>query len=172
MPRKFLRRFLPDHKQVRAMRGIHLFGTLLHDPNLWHLNRRSVAGGAAVGLFCAFVPIPFQMVLAAAIAIIARVNLPIAAAGVWVSNPFTMPPLFYFAYRVGKSLLGMEGGNGFHFELSFAWLGSELEAVWAPFLLGCFVLGSISALFAYMLVRGLWRLQVIRYWQQRKHRVN
>jgi len=55
----------------------------------------------AVGLFCAFVPLPIQMLLAAAAAIIFRVNLPISVGLVWITNPVTIPPMFYFCYKVG-----------------------------------------------------------------------
>ena len=94
MPRKFLRRFLPAAHQIRREGTLKVFGALLHNPNLWHLNRNSVAGAVSVGLFIAFVPAPGQMVLAAAAAIAVGRNLPIAVLMVWVSNPLTMPPLF------------------------------------------------------------------------------
>ncbi|MCB1903170.1 MAG: DUF2062 domain-containing protein, partial [Gammaproteobacteria bacterium] len=76
MPKQIIKRFAPDHEVIRNHKHLRIFGNLLHDPNLWHMNRRSVSGAFAVGLFWAFIPIPMQMVAAAAIAIIARVNLP------------------------------------------------------------------------------------------------
>ena len=97
---------MPDHQTIKEHKHLKIFGKLLHDGNLWHLNRRSVSGAFAVGLFCAFVPIPSQMILAAAIAIIIRVNLPISVALVWISNPITMPPIFYAAYKFGAYVMG------------------------------------------------------------------
>ena len=70
MAKKLIRRYLPDPHKIRDHKHLRLFGTLLHDPNLWHLNRRSVSGAFAVGLFMAFVPMPFQMIPAAALAIL------------------------------------------------------------------------------------------------------
>jgi uncharacterized protein (DUF2062 family) len=169
MPRKFFRRFLPDHREVREHRLLKVFGSLLHDPNLWHLNRRSVAGGVAVGFFCAFVPVPSQMLLAAAVAIVARVNLPLAMTATFITNPVTMAPMFFLAYKLGAALLGLPH-RPFHFEMSLHWLGSELAAIWAPFLLGCLVLGTLSGAAGYLTVRGLWRLHVVRYWHARRRR--
>jgi uncharacterized protein (DUF2062 family) len=167
MPRKFIKRLLPDHRKVRDHRHLRLFGKLLHDPNLWHLNRRSAAGAFAVGLFVAFVPIPFQMVLAAAVAILVRVNLPLSAALVWLTNPITMPPMFYFAYRVGAWLL-QTPPREVTFEISAEWLATEMGAVWEPFLLGCFVCGAVSASIGYFAIRGLWRLQLVRHHRRKK----
>ncbi|MFO8025863.1 MAG: DUF2062 domain-containing protein, partial [Thiohalophilus sp.] len=107
MPRKFIRKFMPDHDKIRNHVQLNrIFGTLLHDPNLLHLNRRSVSSAFAVGLFMAFVPVPFQMLLAAAAAIIVRCNLAIAVALVWITNPVTMGPIFFFCYKVGTWFLG------------------------------------------------------------------
>jgi uncharacterized protein (DUF2062 family) len=161
MPKKFIKRFMPNHNVIREHKHLRIFGSLLHDPNLFHLNRRSVAGAFAVGLFCAWVPIPFQMVLAAALAIPLRVNLPVSVALVWFSNPLTMPPLFYFAYALGTWILGIPERK-FHFELSFEWLGSGLAAVWEPFLLGCFVMAVTSSFLGYVIMRLLWRISILR----------
>lgn len=160
---------MPDHHTIREHKYLKFFGTLLHDPNLWHLNRRSVSGAFAIGLFVAFIPIPFQMVVAAAAAIAARVNLPIAASLAWVTNPLTMGPLFYFAYKIGAWILGREATE-FHFEASFEWLMSELGAIWAPFLLGCFIIGLVSAVMGFVSMRLLWRLHVARYLKKRRLR--
>ena len=39
---------MPDHKLIREHKHLRIFGSMLHDPNLFHLNRRSVAGAFAV----------------------------------------------------------------------------------------------------------------------------
>jgi hypothetical protein len=101
VPKKLIKRYLPDHQTLRTHRHLQVFGARLHDPNLWHLNRRSASGAFAVGLFVAFIPLPLQMLLAAALAIVTQVNLPVSVALVWITNPVTMPPIFYFCYRVG-----------------------------------------------------------------------
>jgi len=168
MPKKFLKRYLPDHEKIRSNKTLNrLFGTLLHDPNLLHINRRSISGAFFIGLSMAFVPVPFQMVLAAGLAIYFRVNLPISVGLVWITNPFTMPPIYYFCYELGQYILGGTIEN-IVFETSLHWLLSVLSEIWKPFLLGSLVAGIVSATAGMLLVRLLWRLQVVRHWQKRK----
>lgn len=170
MPKKFIKKYMPDHEKIRNHPHLNkVFGTLLHDPNLLHLNRRSVSAAFAVGLFMAFVPVPFQMVLAAAAAIIVRCNLPISVGLVWVSNPITMPPLFYFCYLVGTWILGTKEQE-FAFELSMDWLMTGLVHIWEPFLLGCAIVGLVSAAIGYFTIRLLWRMQVLTNLKRRKER--
>ena len=170
MPKKFLKRLMPDHRTIREHRHLRFLGTLLHDPNLWHLNRRSASGAVAVGLFIAWVPIPFQMLVAAIGAILFRVNLPLSSALVWITNPLTMPPMFYFAYLVGGWVLGGVSVDHIAFELSLQWLTTELVLIWQPFLLGCFIMGTLSAAAGYLSIRGLWRLHLVKYYRTRKLR--
>ncbi|HKK16744.1 MAG TPA: DUF2062 domain-containing protein, partial [Gammaproteobacteria bacterium] len=70
--RSFLKKYLPEHAHFREHRYLRHFGELLHDPNIWHLTRRSSAGGVATGLFCAFIPLPIHMIVAAALSILFR----------------------------------------------------------------------------------------------------
>jgi Uncharacterized protein conserved in bacteria len=167
MPKKFLKRIMPDHRVIREHRHLRIFGKLLHDPNLFHLNRRSASGAFANGLFWAFVPMPFQMLPAALFAILFRVNLPLSIALVWVTNPLTMPPIFYFCYKVGSWLLDVPV-HEMEAAFSIEWLQAELSLIWQPFLLGCFVVATLSSLLGYFGVRGLWRLHLIRHWQHKK----
>ncbi len=160
---------MPHPSRITGNAMIRKLGPWIQDPGLWHINRRSVSGAVALGIFCAFIPVPFQMFVAALGAILFRVNILIAVPMVWVSNPFTMPPLFYFCYRVGVWILGTQTGE-FSFELSFEWLTTELAAIWEPFLLGCFVVGAISALISYLLVRLMWLYLVLQNMKLRKHR--
>lgn len=169
MPRRILKRLLPDHRTIKEHKHLKFFGALLHDPNLWHLNRRSVPGAVSVGLFVAFLPFPFQMVLAAALAILLRVNFPISVVLVWITNPVTMPAMYYFAYKAGAWLLD-EPTRQIKFELTFDWLTSELGSVGGPLLLGCVIMGTISAALGNLLIRGFWRFHVLRSWQSRKIR--
>lgn len=167
MPKKFIKRYIPDHNKIRDHKNLRFLGTLLHDPNILHLNRRSVSGAFGVGLFMAFIPVPFQMVFAAIGAIFFRVNLPISVALVWLTNPITIPPIYYFTYKVGTLILG-QPIRDIKFELTGKWLLQELSMIWEPLLLGCFVVGTISAILGYFMVRGFWRLHVIRSLQERR----
>jgi len=167
VPKKLIRRFLPDHKKIRDHKHLQIFGRLIHDANLWHLNRYSVSTAFSVGLFCAFIPIPFQMVLAGAIAIFVRSNLPISVALVWVTNPVTMPAIFYFCYRLGALILNRPTQK-FYFQLSLQWLIDQFHNIGAPFLLGCIVCGLVFSVFSNLIIRLLWRISIGLAWQQRK----
>jgi len=168
MPRKFFQRFLPSPQTIKENKTLKIFGNWLHQPNLWHLSRRSVAGAFAVGLFFAWMPVPFQMVLAAGTAILIGTNLPISVALVWITNPVTITPMFYFAYIVGTWILGEPVGD-FSFELTFDWLLNELSASWKPFLVGCFTLASSSSLIGYLTIQGIWRYSVLNRRSTKSH---
>ncbi|WP_438863663.1 DUF2062 domain-containing protein [Neptunicella sp.] len=167
MPKKLIKRFIPDHQTIKQNKFIALFGTLLHDANLWHLNRRSAAGAFGIGVFFAFWPVPFQMWLSAAVAIPLRVNLPLSVATVWITNPFTMPPIFYGAYLVGAWILNTPA-NEFHFQLSWQWVVQSVETIGPAFLVGCGVCAVFFGLLAYFGLHLVWRCSVSRAWQQRK----
>lgn len=167
MPKRLIKRWLPDQDKLKEHKHLRLFGKLLLDANLWHLNRRSAAGAFAVGLFMAWIPLPCQMLLAAGGAILFRVNLPLSVALVWLSNPVTMPPLFYGAYLVGCQLLGHPAQ---HIDIQFTWewLVSVFETLAPPLLLGSLVLALLSALMGYAFIRTFWRINTVRQWQKRK----
>ncbi len=169
MPKRYFKHLIPDHDKICNNKYLRFLGPILYDPYLLHVNKRSVSGAVSVGLFLAFVPVPFQMLLAAISSIVIRVNLPITVGMVWVSNPITIPPLFYFAYKIGAWMLSIPEAD-FDFELSFEWIGHSLGEIWEPFLLGCFVLGSISAIVGGLSVRALWRMKVKQLWNLRKQK--
>lgn len=169
MPRKFIKRYLPDPLRFREHRHLQMFGRRLQDPNIWHLNRHTVAGGVGTGVFIAFLPIPFQMVIAAAAAIMLRINLPLSVVAVWVSNPLTMAPMLYFSYRLGNWLLGgnmRERG----FEPTLQWFWVELHNIWQPLLLGSVICGALAGLAAYGLVHLMWRLHIRQRLRLRRRR--
>ena len=182
MPRRLFRRFLPHQDSIRANRYLARLdakGTWLHHPNLWHLNRRSVAGGFAIGLFAGLVPGPLQMLVAALLAIPLKKNLPVALITTLYTNPFTIVPLYVLAIAYGRFLLGATH-HPVHvvpFEWDWAhWIVSAQGFVhWTislgkPFALGLPALALTLAALGYALVRGGWRAYVILQWRARVRR--
>ncbi|WP_412726868.1 DUF2062 domain-containing protein [Alteromonas sp. D210916BOD_24] len=167
MPKKFIRRFLPDHQSIKQNKALKIFGSVLHEPNLWHLNRRSAAGAFGIGLFFAFWPVPFQMWLSAGLAIPFRVNLPLSVATVWVTNPFTIPPIFYGAYKVGTTVLGTKPEH-FEFQFSWQWVVESINTIGPAFLVGCGICSVFFGLAGYFSLNWVWRFQVKKAWDRRR----
>jgi len=163
MPRKFIKQFTPTREHF--LKVIH---HLLDDQALWHLHRRNAAKACAVGLFICYIPIPFQMLIAAFIAILLRINLPISVMLVWVTNPFTMPPLFYLAYKIGTIVMGTTPITEklSLFELDF-WI-TQTSQIWQPFLLGCLICGATLAFLGYWTSRLLWHGWILYKWKHRQ----
>jgi uncharacterized protein (DUF2062 family) len=107
------------------------------------------------------------MVIAAALAIFFCVNLTISVALVWITNPITMPALFYFAYLVGAWALQVPDTVD-HSEFSVESVLEGLGEIWGPFLLGCFISGTILAIIGYISIRLLWRINIANRWKKRK----
>ena len=167
MPRRLFKRYMPNPEQLKSHRSLRHLGRLLHDPNLWHLNRHSVSRAMAMGLFAAFIPMPMQMLLAAGLAIMSRANLPISVGLVWLTNPITMPAVFFCTYQAGAWLMDVPARH-LPDELTWEWISGELSTLWQPFLLGSVVVGLVLGALAYFLVMMYWRWWVARQWARRK----
>lgn len=180
MPRRYLRKFLPSQESIRQNRYLARFGSLLPHPNLWHLNRRSVSGGVAAGLFAGLVPgsNPVQFALGALLAVVFRVNLPVAVAVTLYTNPLTIVPLYLLAYQYGKLLVG--GDASFTPEPEFRWSGflqsldawlAWLASLGKPLAVGLVALALTLAVAGYVFVQLGWRAYVILAWRRRKRRM-
>lgn len=143
------------------------FRLLLDHPVYWSLNRRNVTRAFALGLFLSFVPLPVHLILAAALALALRLNIPAAIVGTLLANPLTLVPMYVLAYWVGCVLLGIPGGS-LHFELTWDWLTTQLLPIWKPFLLGCLVMGTLTAITGYALLGGVWHLGLVLKYHERK----
>lgn len=170
MPKKFFRRYLPSRTEIQEQSSLRsTLGDLLHDPNIWHLNRRSVAGGFAIGLFVAWIPLPMQTPLAGFAALMFRVNLPLSVILVWVSNPLTWVPMFWFAWKVGAFLLGIENVPA-TFEPTLEWFATGLTKTWLPLAVGSLVMGMLSSAIGFLICRLAWRYHVVRHVLRRRRR--
>ena len=167
MPRRIFKRYMPNPDTIREHKSLRFLGALVHDPNLWHLNRHSVSRAMAMGLFAAFIPRPMQMLLAAGLAILVRANLPISVGLVWLTNPITMPPVFYCTYKFGAWMMQVPP-RALPDELTWTWITQELNGLWQPFLLGSVVCGLLVGALGYVLTMLYWRWWVGHNWRKRQ----
>ena len=179
MPRKLFRKHLPDAKSVLAKRWAAPFRRWLDHPNLWHLNRRSVAGAVAIGLFAGLVPGPIQMLTALLLAIPLRRNIPVALAVTLYTNPFTIVPLYLIAYEYGKLILGLQQGAAVIVPFEWDWesfaasmhaLAAWMMSLGKPLAVGLVALALTLALLGYVAADLAWRAYVILAWRARARR--
>jgi uncharacterized protein len=176
--KKYIKKFVPSHDTVRESRWIRPFGAWLQHPNLWHIHRRSVASGVAIGMFCGLIPGPFQMMGAAIMAVLFRANLPVAIFTTLYTNPFTIVPLYVVAYELGTLVTGQSNGlSSEHFVLpDMGWnnwyvvLLDWFVSLGKPFAVGLPLLAVILAVVGYFAVRVLWYAMVMVEWRRRAAR--
>ena len=178
MPRKFFRKYLPDPEVVRSSRLVAAFGPWLQHPNLWHLNRRSVSGAVAIGLFAGLVPGPLQMLVALVLAIPLRRNIPVALIVTLYTNPLTIVPLYLLAYAFGQWILPGERAvlvtpfefDWVNFGESMRGLGHWMVSLGKPLAVGLLALACTFALLGYLAVKIAWRAYVVAAWRARARR--
>ncbi len=177
MPRKFFRKVMPNVDKVREVRVFSMFGDSLFHPALWHLNRRSAAGGVAVGLFCGLIPGPLQMLGAGIACLFFRVNLPVALVTTLYTNPLTIVPLYLIAYELGSFVLRSSAAHPVTPppEMDWAHAGQWTQAMgeWAiglgpPLAFGVLLLACLLAVVGYVVVRMLWSAHLRRAWHRRR----
>lgn len=152
MPRKRLKKILPSHEKIIEQKLLKIFGRFLHKREIWSLSRKKVLGGVFIGIFVACLPMPLQMVLASLLAIIFNMNLPISFTLIFISNPLTMPPLFYFEYQIGKLIIKPENPIEFNFDSMYDNFGDIAISLWS----GAIIVGLFSAVICYILVNFFW----------------
>ena len=180
----WLRRKMPSAESLRRNKWLHWLGPSLHHPRVWHMSRRGIALGLAIGLFFGLLLPTAQIPCSAALAMVLRANLPVAVAGTLVSNPVTSVPLYYAAWRLGSAVLGEPAGlhakgwpgpadgaqvpvrPGLGGWLAGAW--ERLRAVGKPLMLGLAILATTTGVLAYFLVSWIWRAKVVWAWRRRR----
>lgn len=132
------------------------------------VNRRMITRGVAVGLFWGFIPMPMQMLAVMATTPFFRFNVPIAISMVWLSNPFTMPPMYYMEYLTGNFILGREGLEDI--ELSMAWFTENFDNILVPLYVGTSFYSIVVTGIIYVVLNRLWVNSVHSENKERKHK--
>jgi uncharacterized protein len=180
-----LKRLLPTPEALRRKRWLRWLGPALHHPRLWHMSRRGMALGMALGVFFGLLVPIAQIPLAAGAAIVMRANVPAAVASTLVTNPVTFGPVYYAAWRLGNGILDHPVGEGearlLHTsepattpdEGWFSTLTRGVLGVGAPLMLGLATLAIAAGGATYALVSWLWYVKVVlsRKRRQRRGRV-
>ncbi|HEX5045811.1 MAG TPA: DUF2062 domain-containing protein [Gammaproteobacteria bacterium] len=144
----------------------------LRNKGLWSFDHHSVAKGAAIGVFFAILFPVAHILFAIVVAIALRANVFVASMATFVSNPLTMPIIYYSAYRVGAVIVRQETAGDPHGDaLESAqeaaeaalevrqWFPALLDwmfAVGAPTAVGIVVLACVTALTVYALLFAIW----------------
>jgi len=181
MARKLFKRMNIEGHKLLASGKLSALGDRIHNPNLWHLNRHSVARAFFAGLFAGFtfLVFPGQMLIAALLAIWLRANLPIAVCLVWITNPLTIPPIIYAAMKVGAVFFPIAVDADLTILLDFEWSVASfkgemavvmelIQKVWKPLLFGSLIMGTSLGMTGFLAVQWFWRWHVTRSWNKRQ----
>jgi uncharacterized protein (DUF2062 family) len=154
--KKTFKKISPNPETIRNHKSLKKLK--LDNPALWNFNRRSISKGVAIGLFCAFLPMPMQMILASFLAVIFAGNILISVALVWITNPITIPPIYYALYKLGAWILGVEVNTDFEFSTEF--FTQTLAIIWRPVFLGSFIVSTITAIVGYYTIQFIYLLKL------------
>jgi len=165
----FWKKRLPKREEILNSRLLRPFAHHFGHGSLWHLNRRSVARGVAIGMFFAFLTPVAQTIFAAAASVPLRANVAVAALATFITNPITTPPILFFAHTIGMRTLHFFGWADEHQEVlsSLSSLWAEAPLVLGATAIGLFALAVVAAVVSYVAVDVIWRWQLARRWRNR-----
>ena len=127
-------------------------------------NRKMITRGVVLGVFIAFIPMPMQMEAVLLFMPIFKFNVPIALAMCWLSNPLTMPPMYYIEYELGSFLLGMSPQP---VELTLEWFSNNMADIFIPLYFGTLVFSVVGSISSYFLVTYFWKVSTCK--DKKKH---
>ena len=132
----------------------------LTDPELWKWNKKTIAKAFAIGLFCAFLPIPGHTILVAILSMMLSANILLSILVVWVNNPITMLPIYYFTYKIGASIIGIEIDPEFEFSFGYMMdnLGSATLAMW----IGGLITSIVASTLGYFSIISIYKYKALK----------
>ena len=169
MPRRFFKRFSVRFPEKEHPWYLKPFDYIIAHPVYWSTSRRAVCGGLWIGLFVGLLPIPGQTIVSVLLALLLRVNVPLAALVIWISNPLTFVPIFYLAYKIGAIVLNVPT-EPFPDEIYLGWLAQQTATVIKPLFVGSLLMGLSISSMVYLVVSAVWHIATIRRYRKRHAR--
>lgn len=120
-------------------------------------NRKMVTRAVYLGLFIAFIPMPMQMLAVISFVPFFKFNVPIGLAMCWLTNPFTMPPLYYVEYLIGSFFLGTKVEP---VEMTMEWFTQNIDNIFIPLYTGTAFFSIVGSTLGYLLINYLWKHSV------------
>lgn len=176
-------RWLPTRESLHNNRWLRWLGPALQHPRLWHMSRKGLALGLALGIFFGLLIPVAQIPASATLAVLLRANLPVAVASTLVTNPVTFGPVYYGAYRLGRWVLHEPAlseaaatqvletsqaeapqAQGLWGQLAHGW--TYLSTVGKPLVVGLAIVASVCGVSVYFLASLLWILKT--RWTRRR----
>ena len=130
------------------------------------VSRKMISRGVFIGLFIAFIPMPMQMLAVVSIIPFAKFNVPIAISMCWLSNPFTMPAMYYMEYLTGSFILGTEVSD---VEMTLEWFSENIGNIFIPLYVGTAFYSVFVSTLAYYIINFLWRNSILKDQELRKN---
>jgi uncharacterized protein (DUF2062 family) len=120
-------------------------------------NPHYLALGMAVGIFVSITPIiPFQTIVAIALAYLVRGSKSAAVLGTWLSNPLTIPVVYFANYKLGCTLLGYQSSlDRIAFNSFSDLMALGLEVTWAMIVGGVAIGAILGVVFYFITLRAV-----------------
>ena len=157
-----LKKYSPKRENI----NLGWLNKYLTDPELWKWNKKTIAKAFAIGLFCAFLPLPVHMLLAGVLAVTFSANILLSLLVVWVNNPITILPIIYFTYKLGASIIGIEVDP--EFEFSFGYLMDNFWSATIALWTGGLISSIVASLVGYFSIISIYKYRAykrIRRWK-------
>lgn len=174
-----LKKLMPERERLQQNRWLRWLRPWLGHPRLWHLSRKGVALGMAIGVFFGLLIPVAQIPASAVVSVLLRAHLPAAAASTLVTNPVTFAPVYYAAYELGRVILREEAATEDelariverktqdHAQAGELTLTQQIQQGWRrlgeigkPLILGLSILAATLGLTVYFGVSAIWTLRV------------
>ena len=154
--RETLKRYSPKREEI----NLGWLNQHLQDPQLWKWNKRTISRAFAIGLFCAFMPIPLHTLLAAALAVVFSSNILLSIALVWVNNPITMVPIYYYTYKLGSFITGMELDPSFIF--TWEYMLDNLTSTTISLWVGGLIIAPIAGILGFIAILLIYKYRAFK----------
>ena len=154
--KEILKKYSPKRENV----NLGWLNKYLNNPELWKWNKKTIAKAFAIGFFCAFLPMPAHTLLVAILAVLFSANILLSILIVWVNNPITMVPIYYFTYKLGASIMGIEIDPDFEF--SFGYLMDNFGVATIALWIGGIVVSIVSAILGYFSIITIYKYKAFK----------